>query len=244
MKLFNFLFLIGLITLQYHHSYAIDKMITFFIKQAEQQNHRIGNKKNKKGTPWISAPLQQPSFIYAIGKDRSWLHQPGIDGIHAIYLGFMAISDHNGQIQFPLKQQHDSIHLLITPQINPDMMLSPTLIESWTLQKETPFAMYKIDRKRNKKLNLYYFQVTKIDPPAQIPLDTIIILADPETIKVPIGICLNTYSDNFILPELQALKKETVKNSLYTLSIKQYFEQINKNSQHSAKNIADMIVNQ
>ena len=74
---------------------------------------------------------------------------------------------------------------------------------------------------------------------AQLPF-----FAHPDQIEVPVGISLNTYSTNLILPELQAIKPDTVKNSLYTLSIKQYFEGITIEKKSDTLNIASMIMNQ
>ncbi len=237
MKLFKYVIFLGLLqnTIQ-----SSDSVITIFIKE------KIESKQEKipKHAQYISQKLKQPSFIKAIGKDRSWLNQTGIDGIHAVYLGYLSISDQNGQITFPRQQQSDTIYLLITPQIEPELMMSPALIANWITKENTPAAFYKIERKHNKELKAYYFNVKKIDVPEEIPNGTITIFAHPDHIEVPIGISLNSYSTNLILPELQAKKVDIAKNSLYTLSIKQYFEQVIIENKKDTLNIAAMIINQ
>lgn len=218
---------------------ADDAVITFFIKEQkpEQLKARVYD------TKVTSVSLVQPSFIRAVGKDRSWLHQPGVDGLQASYLGYIMTSDKNGQVTFPRHQQNDTMYLLVTPEIEPEFMINPTLIHHWITKHNRPLAFYEIARKKNKKLNVYYFEVKKMPIPHDIPMNTITIYAHPDHIQVPLGISLNTYSTNFILPELQAKKIDTIKNSLYTLSIKQYFEHINIESKNDGLNIATMVMN-
>ena len=218
---------------------AVDAVITFFIKEKTQKK----TKRKSSNTKLISESLVQPSFIHAVGKDRSWLDQPGVDGIQASYLGYIATSDKNGQITFPRQQQNDTIHILVIPEIEAEFIISGTLISHWITKHNYPAAFYEISRKKNKTLKTYYFDVKKIPVPQDIPLNTVIIFAHPDHIHVPVGISLNTYSTNFILPELQAQKIDTIKNSLYTLSIKQYFEQIKIEHKNDMPSIATMVVN-
>ncbi len=240
MKTFKCLFLIIITGLIFQFKItAVDSVITFFIKQ-KKENKKHDKNRNEK---FISISLKQPSFINAVSKDRSWLDQPGVDGIQASYLGYMTTSDKNGQITFPRAQQSDTIHILVTPEIEPEFMIKPTLINGWLTKHNRPKAFYQISRKKHKKLDTYYFDVKRLEVPEDISGDTIIIFAHPNHIHVPIGISLNTYSANFILPELQAEKVDTAKNSLYTLSIKQYFEQINIENKKNVSSIATMVVN-
>lgn len=241
MKSFKYKFLIFVTALIFQIKIeATDAIITFFIKEKKIEKKKPKNPNEKI----MSEYLKQPSFVNAIGKDRSWLDQPGADGLHASYLGYIGTSDKNGQISFPRQQQNDTIYLLVTPEVAPEFMVSPTLIHHWITKNNMPKAFYRIERKKNKELQVYYFDVDKIDVPQEIPKNTITIYAHPDTIEVPVGISLNTYSTNFILPEIQATKVDSIKNSLYTLSIKQYFEQINIESKNEMPSIATMVVNQ
>ena len=241
MKSFRYVFFIVAIELVCQSKIeATDAVITFFIKEKtpkKKKNHR-------HNITTVSQALVQPSFIRAVGKDRSWLNQPGADGIPVSYLGYIAITDKNGQVIFPRKQQSDVMYLLITPEVDPEFMISPTLIHHWITKNNQPATFYKISRKKNKHVNTYYFDIQKLPVPQDIPLNTITIYAHPDNIHVPTGIVLNTFSTNFILPELEAEKDDTIKNSLYTLSIKQYFEQINIESKNDVTSIATMVVNQ
>lgn len=240
MKRFKCLFfiLVTLWTFQTHIR-AVDAVITFFIKEkkSKPKTYRHSNEK------MVSQSLSQPSFINAVSKDRSWLNQPGVDGLRASYLGFMATSDKNGQISFPRMQQSDTIYILITPEIEPEFMIKPTLIHNWMTKHNRPTALYEVTRKKNEKLKTYYFEIKRLPVPQDIKENTIIIFAHPNHIEVPIGITVHKDSPNLILPELLAEKVDLAKNSLYTLSIKQYFEQININSSKNSSNIATMITN-
>ncbi len=240
MKLFRCVFLILATGLIFQIKIeAVDAVITFFIKEKTQNK----TKHKSSNTKLVSECLVQPSFINAVGKDRSWLDQPGVDGIQASYLGYIATSDKNGQITFPRQQQNDTIHILVVPEIEPEFIISGSLISHWITKHNYPAAFYEISRKKNKTLKTYYFDVKKLPIPQDIPLNTVIIFAHPDHIEVPVGISLNTYSTNFILPELQAQKIDTIKNSLYTLSIKQYFEQIKIEHKNDMPSIATMVVN-
>jgi hypothetical protein len=240
MKSFKIVFLIIISTCISSQKIKSNAVITFFIKEKKVKEIKSENHNERI----VSKSLQQPSFVHGIEKDRSWLDQPGVDGLYASYLGYLTVSDKNGQITFPRQQQNDIIHLLITPEVQPEFMISPTLIHNWITKKKSPADFYEINRKKNKKLQTYYFDIKKIKIPEKIPMNTIIIYSDPDTINLDTGIFLNTYSTNFILPDLQAKKINSIKNSLYTLSIKQYFEQINIESENDMQTISSMVMNQ
>lgn len=240
MKRFKYIFcMLTTIILFYQPLNATDAVITIFIKEKTMQQATARQQiKN------ISLPLQQPSFVHAISKDRSWLSQPGVDGIYATYLGYITLSDTNGQISFPREQQSETVYLLITPQIAPEFMMSPSLIYNWITIKKAPAVFYKIERKYHEGFKRYYFVVDTQEIPHDVPFNTITIFAHPDHINVTTGISLDTYSPNLVLPELQAQKTFTNKNSLYTLAIKQYFELINIENQYNKANITSMIFNQ
>lgn len=241
MKSFKYIFFLIMIALYFQIKIeANEPVITFFIKKQEAPV----KKDYKYDTAKVSKPLYQPSFIFAVEQDKSWLHQPGFEGLYASYLGYLGLSDKNGQVSFPREQQNDTIYLLITPQVEPEFMISPTLIHHWITKHNSPAHFYKINRKHNKELKVYYFDIRKMNVPQDIPFNTITLYAHPDEIEVPVGISLNTYSTNLILPELQAKKINSVKNSLYTLSIKQYFEQIIRETKNNIQTISSMIVNQ
>jgi len=263
MKSFKLIYLIG--TLQiifYTNIHCIDNVITFFINHPPIEKTK---EIDSYSTESISRKLMQPGYLFGTPKKESLNEPRGFDGINAMYIGYITSSNKNGQLSFPRKQQSDEIHLLITPQIIPQFMIAPSLIYAWNIDTSQPMAMYQINRKKHKKLDTYYFDIKNIndiindtttdhetvmkyknilDGTNAIPFNTITLIANPENIHVPEGISLNHYSPNFILPTLTAKNVKTTEHSLYTLTIKQYFEQINIESKCETSKIATIIANQ
>lgn len=241
MKLFRcILFILSTGFVSYHTINCSDAVITLFIKEKPQVVDEVPSYNQAV----ISQKLQQPKYIKTLDKKQFLFDSVGVDGLQASYLGYITASDKNGQITFPRHQQSDTVYLLITPKIQPLYMISPTLIHHWITKKNHPAACYEISRKENKKLKTYYSIVKKVEIPKDIEKNTIILYAHPDHIHVPLGISLNTYSAHLILPEIQAKKIDIAKNSLYTLSIKQYFEPINIEVKNDMSTISTMIINQ
>jgi hypothetical protein len=247
MKTFKYLFLYVIIVSCSSLSIkAIDSMITVFITAKKNTTPP-----QPQGTTLVSASLAQPTFITSPHQKKELECQNGIAGIAASYIGYFTISNKNGQIAFPRKHQSDEIYLLVTPEVEPVFMIKPSLIHHWQIKKDQPTAFYKIVRKVNKDsaTKIYYFEVEKLDvaqdlpKTGEIPLNTITIYAHPESISIKTGIMLNTYSTNFVLPPLEALADQGSKNSLYTLLIKRYFEQINIETKNDKPTISSMIIN-
>lgn len=263
MKSFKLIYLIG--TLQfifYTNIDAIDNVITFFINHAPVEKTK---KIDLYPIESISTKLMQPRYLFGTSNKESLIEPRGFNGINAMYIGYVTTSNKNGQLSFPRKQQSDEIHLLITPKILPQFMIAPSLIYGWNIDTSQPMAMYQINRKKHTKLDTYYFDIKNIndiindsatddetkmkykkilDGTNAIPFNTVTLIADPENIQVPQGISLNHYSPNFILPTLTAKDVKTTEHSLYTLTIKQYFEQINIESKSESSKIATIIANQ
>jgi|GEM_PF-800663 len=263
MKSCKLIYLIGLFSVILNSTInTIDNVITLFINHESVVEEKVIDHESMEN---ISNKLQQPEFIFSGSNNKSVISPYGCNGIDAIYLGYLTTSNKNGQISFPRKQQSDEIHLLITPKMIPIFMVAPTLLYGWNIDKSVPMAMYRINRKKHKNLDTYYFDVRNIqdiihddqtdtktktkyqsiiDGSNAIPLNTITLISNPDNINVPQGISLNHYSPNFTLPTLTAKKTDTTEHSLYTLTIKQYFEQINIESKRETSEIAAIIANQ
>lgn len=208
-----------------------------------------------------SKKLQQPDYVYKQVRKHLW--SSGVPGIMALYAGNVSLSDQNGMLQFPRLQQQKNIYLLISNGVkfNPDYIIAPSTIHNWGMAKEDAleldttknYAIYAITFKQDKQLNLFYFDTQKaVFPDIEdkntpkwrngryvIPLNTIIIVADPESIFVPIGATVTPYSPNLLLPPIYIKKNFCfVYNSLFTLGIKQYFSQETSSYQQENQSIA------
>lgn len=262
MKKLSTLGLLTIIGILFHqNTHAVESVVTFFIKNKELQHNENFD---QELTSIVSEKISQPSYVIGYKKDVA-SNQDGIRGIQAAYLGYMATSNKNGQLSFPRKQQSDTILLFITPQIKPIFMIHPTLIHHWQVDPSQPIEIYEINRNKDKKLNSYYFDIIDIKQALKnqkldekksemyqniisgtlaIPFNTVTIFADPKNISVPIGTPQNYYSTNFILPTLSGEKVDMTENSLYTLSIKQYFEQVNIATKNDGTHRATIVTNQ
>lgn len=190
----------------------------------------------------LSKKLQQPGYLFKkITKKRI---TSGAQGVMSMYLGHTNISDQNGEILFPRKHQKPIMNLLVTKSIQPVYILAPSTINNWMLDTHQPAVLYQFKFDKDLKTGLYYVQTSKIPLPEDhmISLDTIIIISDPKNIFVPIGATLSQYSANFILPQIYIKKGfDYSYNTLYTFSIKHYFDTIHAEYKPEELTIAQII---
>lgn len=224
--------------------HATENMITMFIRQFPMLTQEDVTNKPNQAT--YSAPLQQPDFTQPTGTTKP--HKAagsGYEGVTASYLGYISVTNHNGQISFPRKQQSSSVYILVTPRILPIFMIAPTTIHHWQLHPSMPAELYKVEQKADEITGLYYFTTIKQTLPKdhKIDMNTIIIYADPNEVVVPEGATITKYTTNLTLPNIYVKNINITKASLYALSIKEYFEQINEMYKNSSLDVATMITN-
>lgn len=148
-----------------------------------------------------------------------------IAGIYSTYGGFIDISDVNGQTSFPLKHDKPRILVIITTKVTPIIMAGNT-VHHWELEEGTPTALYVIEKKQDTQTKLWYWEVQQHPyiEDRKIPVESLIILARPKDIYVPLGISLSKPSPHIILPTLYVKKGiKSVNNALYLLNLKQFF---------------------
>jgi len=173
-----------------------------------------------------SKKLQQPEYLSRKAIKNLQTKQREIPGIMCIYAGKTALSDYNGQVIFPRLQQTSSMNILVTKKINPAYILAPGTVHHWIIDNQEPTKIYSMEFKHDDATTLYYYDVTQVKIPDNkiIPLNTVIIIADPQDIFIPLGATIVNYSPNVILPTIYIKKSFCfIYNSLYTLAIKQYF---------------------
>lgn len=150
---------------------------------------------------------------------------PKLSGIFATYGGTLTVSDADGQISFARKHTKPFVYLLITPKATP-MVMSGNTIHHWEFEEGAPIAVYKIEQHRNEDIRKQYWLVSKEPAPAnnRIPLETILLFADPKYIYVPLGITLAKQSPHLILPDVYIKKGiNLTNNALYLLNLSHYF---------------------
>lgn len=214
-----------------------------FISLTIQKYPTFKEKLNDEQVARYSKKLKQPGYLYK----KIVKHQridTGVRGIMGIYLGFVSLTDYDGQMNFPRKQQKPEINLLITRAIKPVYMLAPETVNNWMLDPHAPAQMYQFTLKEDKETDLYYIKAKKVDTPKDnmISLDTIILIADPKNVYIPEGATITHNSPNLLLPNVYIRKNFNFSyNALYTLSIKQYFEKINQEYKQEDQSIAMII---
>ncbi len=198
-----------------------DSVITLFLQPYPEVKINM----DKAEIDHYSRKLKQPGYL--LKKVLPKAHKPtGIRGIMCMYLGYIDVSNYDGKITFPRKQQKPELYILITKKIKPVFMVAPDTINNWMIDEETVSQMYKLSLKHDKETELFYIDAKKTELPKNymIPLNTIIIIANPKNIVIPEGATITSYSANLILPNVYIKKYFNYPyNALYTLSIKQYF---------------------
>ena len=164
-----------------------------------------------------------------IAKDLLYKQRKNIvDGIFASYGGYITVSNFDGQVTFPLRQDKKEVFVLITRRITPIMMNQNT-VSNFELEPGTPAKMYSFKKEYNKDANAWYWNIEEKDLPQNniIPVTTIIIFSKPEKIVIPIGIYLSEKSPHLLLPSIYVKKNvNKLGSALYVLNLKNLFADI------------------
>lgn len=190
-----------------------------------------------------SKKLKQPSFLYRNMTNRPSRYQRSVPDVMCMYDGHVALSDHNGQIMFPRQQISPDIYILVAKGIKPAYIVAPSTIYNWMVDKTQAAQNYKVTFKQDNELELYYFDVQKTDLPKgnNIPLNTIIMVTDPEHVYIPTGATVTQFGANLNLPPIYIRREFCfLHNSFYNLAIKQYFDQDEHNYQLEGQTVSDI----
>lgn len=217
------IFLLGIFSCTISGSlYTSDSIVTFFF----QKYPYIKVKSTTLDVTKYSQKLKQPSYMYkTITKHH---YRNALPNVMCMYRGNVALSDQNGQITFKRVQQTGDMYILVTTHIIPAYIVAPATINNWVIDTKYPTKMYLAKQHYDQQSTLYYYDVQPVEIPhnKNIPLNTIIIIADPEYVYVPQGATIIDYSSNIHLPPILIKRGFCfVYNSLYTLAIKEYFRQ-------------------
>jgi len=167
------------------------------------------------------------------------------EGICFTYYGNVSISDNNGQVTFPVKTPDAKFFILVSNHIKPIPMIFAT-INHLEIEEGAFYALFSVQRMYDEQTQMYFWSVeqSKIDDDLIIPMNTIVIHADPRTIYIPTGITPTSNSPQLFLPTIYRKSKETkimgmtvhaihAKNAIEFLELTQFFAPIKRNSQIS-----------
>lgn len=216
--------LLSTLTLQ-----STDSIITIFVQKypylSQSEIKKLTKNPQSDDLLNYSKALRQPDYLYnhVVHSYQSKHHLPSI---MCMYAGNICLSTPDGQISFPRLQQKTEIYLLISDKIIPAYMIAPATIANWMIDPKAPAQMYLMKLEHDPKTSLSYWQTTKVALPADnnIPLNTLIFIADPNTMYVPLGATITDLSSNLVLPTIY-IKRDFcfIRNTLFTLATNQYF---------------------
>lgn len=172
----------------------------------------------------LSNKLQKPGHIAKCILQGHACYSP-VAGIFSTYAGYLAHSDVYGFTAFPKKQDEAALTIVITEAITPIFMLANT-IHHWQLEPPSTATTYKMEQKTDKQTQMLYWDVQEIPNPKDniIPIDSLVIIANPKNIFIPTGITLAEKSPNLLLPNIYVKKGiQTAKDAMYMLNLTHLF---------------------
>lgn len=124
-------------------------------------------------------------------------------GIFFTYFGYKTLSDSNGQVLFPLKTQKPEFFVLVSSHTKPIFMLYNT-VHHWEIEEKSKYSLFSVKRKFDEKTKIHFWdtQQIEIDNSLEIPLNTIIVHADPHNIYIPTGISITNDNTQLVLPKI------------------------------------------
>ncbi len=179
--------------------------------------------------------LGAPHWIIAFIYPKCSLHNPESDscnldslmshnhfeGLYASYAGYIAISDHSGQLRFPLQHEASDLFILITQKISPVFSEKKT-ISHFEIDPTSPGQLYKLTQSQDKT----HWQTTQENLPDHgiISPHTLILFAKPNQVMLELGKHLTHKSGQLLLPKI--FISDTIKNefnSFQVLTVRQFF---------------------
>lgn len=162
-------------------------------------------------------------------------------GIFVSYYGYKAITDHNGQVLFPLKQTETSFTLLVCKDPIPVFNIGST-IHHWEVPQKSSFSFYQISQFVHEKTKKVLWNIQKKDldkvwdsitkeyvESRAIPLATLIIHANPEGIYIPEGVSLIQNGEQTVLPTIYVKSAITSpENALSFLQTSDFFSPVHR----------------
>lgn len=193
-----------------------DHLISFFLRPYPVIDQKAASKK-------IANKLHRPGKI--ISNHTKRIIPPKLSGIFATYGGFLTTSNLDGEISFPLKHENPGVYVLVTEKITPIVMSANTL-HHWELIEDTPSKFYLFERRYDPTTQVYYWDVSAQPLPKNniIPLETMVLFANPKYVFIPLGITPVAPDPNLLLPDIYIKNGLNIAlDSLYVLNLSHYF---------------------
>ena len=151
------------------------------------------------------------------------------NGLMGSYAGYFTVSSpFNGQMSFPRKQQKPLLHYVVTPNVEPVIMLGKT-VHHLELIKGMPAAFYSAQRKQDPDTEYFYWTIQPEQLPADgvIPLSAIVLFAKPKNVRIVPGIFNTIDGPQLQLPDVYVRKGiDLISGAFSVLKIKHFFRSI------------------
>lgn len=229
--------LIGMDTQNSSNSSAVrtpvDSIITFFIRPCFCSRECIEEYN-------LTEEVKNPGFMnrHTI---RACLKNLKQQGINVVYYGMATHSDAHGQITFPRKHTTNDALLVITNKPKPVLGQGVT-VNRWVVGPDTPVAVYHVTQQTIRKQLVWHIQKMDIPQDRIIPIQAIVIIADPNEIIIHEGISSTVASPSLILPTLYTKNGINLDlDELLFLNINRYFSLAKKVVNYSKDRYARMV---
>ena len=159
---------------------------------------------------------------------KTQFYQPVELGVYGLYNGYLARTNDIGLLSFPRATQQEQFTLVVTQAIKPIFLLDNT-IENWTLAQPDQTAMFQIKRLKDPETKILYWKVQELNIPTDnyIPIHSIIIIAKPEDVYMPLGATPTTKLPNLVLPPIYVKRGlDRIHQALFVLQIKHFFSPV------------------
>lgn len=210
-----------------------DPIVTFFFQDYPTQE--LAN--------YTLAKMKKPQAIAKKALQGIGAQNPRA-GIFSTYYGFLGISNYVGQTSFPRKQSKNSLVVYITNKFTPIMMFQNT-VSHWQLVPGVPAEAYYFNLEENPETKLLVWNVSKapVDPKGNIPAEgSLLILAKPKNLFVPLGASLASQDANLKLPDMYAKKGiATNRNALYILNMNFLFRPVEQQFKVDKKRFGSLV---
>jgi hypothetical protein len=159
-------------------------------------------------------------------------------GIMSTYFGYLSVSNSDGQTFFPIRHHRAEkyVYIVITDAVVPVVMFGNT-VNNLEFDKHAEAAYFKVTKKQDDKTGLFFWDVQEAERPSdnKIPsAESIVIIAKPEYIYVPIGISPADNSPDFLLPPMYVKRGiHSVENSFHMMTRSHFFSPLRISYQKS-----------
>lgn len=197
---------------------------------------------------------------------------PKLSGFIAIYGGYVDYSNVDGSISFPLLHKKPKTYIVITPKVELVKVYAQTSSHR-NIVPDAPVKIYKLEKikeeivdeeedkkeadnketeKKEKKEAepekkfMNYWKIEEIEKPEHKRLSSIsiVILTKPKNIVVPTGAFITSDSPNLVLPDVYVVgNTDNYKSVMNFLDIRQFFEQVDSQTQHKEAVVQKIISN-